>query len=147
MSLAESTPRFFMGAQVFSVLLLSLLLWVFKGGMAGYSAVLGGITVILPNFYFARRLFAQTGAQAMNKIVRAFYVGEAMKLALTIGLCFLIFKLIPVAMLPFFIAFIIAQAVVFLVPLIDMISSRYSACHVGSDKAKSNEQPECTSST
>ena len=126
MSLArlQALARFFVWAQVFSVLLLALLLWVFKGGMAGYSAVWGGVTVILPNFYFARKLFAQTGAQAMNKIVRAFYVGEVMKLALTIGLCLLIFKLIPIAMLSFFAAFIVAQAVVFLVPLVDMISSK-----------------------
>lgn len=134
-SLAESIPHrasarlhgsalFFVWAQVFSVLLLSLLLWIFKGSMVGYSAILGGVTVILPNFYLARKLFAQTGAQAINKIVRAFYVGEAMKLGLTISLCLLIFKLVPVAMLPFFTAFIVAQAVIFLVPLIDMISSK-----------------------
>lgn len=134
-SLAESIPHrasarlhgsalFFVWAQVFSVLVLALLLGIFKGGMASYSAVLGGVTVILPSFYFARRLFAHTGAQAMKKIVRSFYVGEAIKLLLTIGLCLLIFKLIPIAMLPFFAAFIVAQAVVFLVPLIDMISSK-----------------------
>ena len=119
--LAESTPRFFIGAQIFSVLLLSLSLWIFKGSMAGYSAVLGGVTVVLPSFYFARVLFAQTGAQAMSKIVRAFYVGEAVKLTLTIGLCLLIFKLIPVAMLPFFAAFVVAQLTMFWVPLFDKI--------------------------
>lgn len=120
----QALAGFFVSAQVFSVLLLALLLWILRGGMAGYSAVLGGVTVILPGFCFARKFFACTGAQAVKKIVRAFYVGEAIKLALTMGLCLLIFKWIPIAMLPFFAAFIVAQAALFLVPLFDRVSNR-----------------------
>ena len=130
MSLAESRPsrafarlhgwaRFFVLAQAFSVLLLSLLLWIVKGNLVGYSALLGGLTVILPNFYFAQRLFAQTGAQAADKIVRAFYVGEAMKLLFTVALCLLILKLTPVLAVPFFAAFVVAQMAFFWVPLIN----------------------------
>ena len=103
----QAWTRFFVGIQIFSVLLLSLVFWIWKGNNAAYSAVFGGVTVILPNFYFARRLFVQTGARAVKKIMRVFYTGEAMKLLLTAVFCVLILKWTPVSGLPFFAGFII----------------------------------------
>jgi ATP synthase protein I len=114
----QDWARFFVGMQIILVALLSLFFWIWKGSNAAYSAILGGVTAILPNFYFARRLFVQTGAQAAKKIIRAFYRGEAIKLLLTAALCLLILKWIRVSGLPFFAGFIAAQMAFFWILLV-----------------------------
>lgn len=76
---------------VFPVLLIQLLvvflacaaLWYWRGTVAGYSGLCGGLIAWLPNVYFAHKAFRYGGARAARDIVRSFYAGEAGKLILT----------------------------------------------------------------
>ena len=52
------------------------------GWTSAYSLLLGGLICAVPNAYFSMKAFRYRGARAAQKIVRAFYVGEAVKISL-----------------------------------------------------------------
>lgn len=95
---------------------LVLAIWDFA---AAWSALLGGLICLLPNVYFARRMFRHTGARAAQKIVRSFYAAEVGKLVFTailFGVAFAaIDGLVPPAL---FAGFIAVQLVNWLAPLL-----------------------------
>ena len=78
-------------AQLIVLLLTAALCWQWRGNVAGYSALLGGMIAWLPNLYFAHKAFRYSGARAAREIVRSFYAGEAGKLILTFVLFALTF--------------------------------------------------------
>jgi ATP synthase protein I len=59
-----------------------------------YSVLLGGLTFIAPNGFFARQAFRYRGAQSTRRIARAFYRGETTKFVLTAVAFALIFALV-----------------------------------------------------
>lgn len=63
-----------------------------SGGVAGYSALLGGLIYTAPNALFTKQVFAYRPAGAIGQIVRAFYWGEVVKLTLTALLFGAVFK-------------------------------------------------------
>ena len=68
---------------------LAALLW--KGPVAGYSALIGGMIAWLPNAYFAYKAFRYFGARSAKAIVQSFWSGEMGKLFLTAALFALVF--------------------------------------------------------
>lgn len=52
------------------------------GWICAYSLLLGGMICAVPNAYFTVKAFRYRGARAAQKIVRAFYLGEAVKILL-----------------------------------------------------------------
>ncbi len=60
------------------------------------SLFIGGAIGVIPAFVFARKLFQYAGARQARLVVRAFYLGEALKLLLTIILFVLVFKFVPI---------------------------------------------------
>lgn len=64
-------------------LLAALTLWLFQGVVAGYSGLLGGLIALIPNAYFAYRVFRYFGARSARAIVSEIFSGEAGKLILT----------------------------------------------------------------
>lgn len=76
------------------------------GWPAGQSALIGGLVGFVPNAVFAWRFGASAGKRSAQEIVRAFYAGEASKLALTAVLFFLVFQLPGLRYAPLFAAFI-----------------------------------------
>ncbi len=94
------------------VLITSILL--FSSVKAAYSALLGGMTCLLPSLYFAYRAFKYKGAQAAKKIMASFYTGEALKMVFTFSLFALVFIFIEIAVVPFFLTFILVQLVLWL---------------------------------
>jgi len=93
--------------------------WLFSGGVAAISALLGGLAAVLPGLYFAHRFFATTHARQAEKIIKAFYWGELTKLLLSAFLVIAISKLWPnLAILPFFSNFAAAYLGSWLAPLV-----------------------------
>lgn len=66
------------------------------------SALLGGMVCIVPNAYFASKLFKYQGARSAKKIVNSFYKGEALKILISIFLFTAVFLLIKITPLAFF---------------------------------------------
>jgi len=105
--------------QLVVVLLLAAVLWQWKGVVAGYSGLCGGLIAWLPNMYFAHKAFRFSGARAAQAIVRSFYAGEAGKLILTAVLFALTFAGVkPLAPLAVFGVFVLTQLVSWFAPLL-----------------------------
>jgi ATP synthase protein I len=88
-----------------------------------FSALLGGAACVLPGFYFARHLFATVHARAAKKIIKVFFLGEIIKLALSAGLIVLILLLVPVSLVPLIVGFAGAQFGFWLAPAVIKIDS------------------------
>lgn len=69
--------------QAVAALVAALALWMFQGAVAGYSGLLGGLIALLPNAYFAYRVYRYFGARSARAVVSEMFSGEAGKLILT----------------------------------------------------------------
>jgi ATP synthase protein I len=83
-------------------LALAMLCTLAFGLNAGGSVILGGLVCIIPNMYFAIKLFRHQGARAIKQIVNGFYVGEALKIMLTMILFTVVLVLFRITPLAFF---------------------------------------------
>lgn len=81
-----------------------------------YSVFLGGFSCVLPSIYFAHKLFAYIGARMAKQAIRAFYLGELIKLLMVAILSVLIFKFIPINPFVYLIGFILAQMAFWIAP-------------------------------
>ena len=71
--------------------MLALTSFLLLDGVAAYSILLGGFISIVPNGYFAWKVFRFRGAQSTALIVKSFYAGETGKLIMTGVLFALVF--------------------------------------------------------
>lgn len=86
--------------------------YVWKSDTGGLSALLGGMIAIVPSAWFAWRAFHYNGTREPERIVGAFYMGEAGKFALLAVLFAVVFKLVqPLHIGVFFGAFIVTLLV------------------------------------
>ena len=101
-------------AQLGLGMVLAMLFWGVSGRVAGYSALLGGLTCVIPNAFLALRLVVPRREPGAGALVKAAYIGELGKLALTVIMFIVIFTLVqPLAAWPLFAGFIGAQLVTF----------------------------------
>ena len=93
---------------------LAALLWWLLGGVAGYSALLGSLTCVIPNAVLATRIVLARRDPGARALIRAAYTGELGKLALTVLMFSIVFVAVrPIAAGPLFAGFIAAQLVTF----------------------------------
>ena len=91
---------------------LAAVFWGLKGHIAGYSALLGALACVIPNAFLALRLVVPRRDPGARALIRAAYIGELGKLALTVLIFSIVFVLVrPLAAVPFFTGFIAAQLV------------------------------------
>jgi len=74
-----------------------LVMFVTFGATSAWSAALGGMISILPNAYFAHRVFRHSGARSIDKVVRSAYQGEVLKLLMMGSGFALVFALVESA--------------------------------------------------
>jgi ATP synthase protein I len=92
---------------------LAVVLWGFKGHVAGYSALLGSLTCVIPNAFLGLRLALARRNEA-RALVRAAYIGELGKLGLTVLMFSIVFlNVTPLSAPALFAGFIAAQLVTF----------------------------------
>lgn len=92
--------------QLSIALILAVFCAVAFNGRSAISALLGGLVCLIPNAYFAIKLFKYQGARAAKQIVNDFYKGEAFKIVLSLVLFTLIFIFLKISPLAFFISYI-----------------------------------------
>jgi len=91
---------------------LAVVFWGLNGHVAGYSALLGSLACVIPNAFLALRLVVPRRDPGARALIRAAYIGELGKLALTVLIFSIVFALVrPLAAVPFFAGFIAAQLV------------------------------------
>ncbi len=101
-------------AQLGISVVTAALFWGMTGNVSGYSALLGGLTCVIPNAFLALRLVVPRSERGAGALVRAAYIGEAGKLALTVIMFTLIFTVVqPIAAGAMFTGFIAAQLATF----------------------------------
>jgi F0F1-type ATP synthase assembly protein I len=76
--------------QILLLVSLGLLSWIFISTQAAYSAVLGGLSTVLPAIVFMLCAFAHHGAHRAAQIVGDFYLGSFLKWV-SMGLLFYVF--------------------------------------------------------
>lgn len=100
-------------AQLGLTVVLAMLFWGIDGRVSGYSALLGGLICVVPNAFLALRL-AVPRRDPGDTLVRAAYIGELGKLALTVLFFSVVFGMVrPLAAGAVFVGFIAAQLVTF----------------------------------
>jgi len=102
--------------QLLLVLFSALISTVFFSTKAGYSALFGGVTFLLPNLVFVLMTFAHAGARQSQKVLRGFYAGEAIKLFLTVLLFVVFLKYGTLSLIAFYISFSLLVASQWLAP-------------------------------
>ena len=89
-------------------------LWGIFGGVAGYSAMLGSLICVIPNGFLALRLIVPRRDPGAQALIRAAWIGEIGKLALTVLFFTLVFTLVrPLSAAALFAGFIASQLVAF----------------------------------
>jgi len=91
---------------------------VLAGKQNAISALLGGLVAFIPTVLFAKKMFQYHGARAARQIVKSFYIGEFLKITLSVVLFTLVFKLYEVTPLTFFLTYIAVVMTYWLAPLI-----------------------------
>lgn len=104
-----STVAKILGYQVSIITTVSLGFAV-GGWQEAFSAAVGGLAAFLPNLYFATRISGAVGQEA-REILRSFYIGESVKLLLTVGLFILIFQIPSIKILPLMVGYVSALSV------------------------------------
>jgi ATP synthase protein I len=112
-SSGNTLAKILLGQLIVSVVL-AMLFWGISGRIAGYSVLLGGLTCVVPNAFLALRLVAPRRDAGARGLVRAAYIGEIGKIALTVLMFSLVFTLVrPLAVGALFTGFIAATLVTF----------------------------------
>ncbi len=106
----------FIQAAVLAVIFLGG--WALFGWQVGRSAGYGGLVAWIPNAYFALKICRDRGKEP-QRIMRGFYVGEAVKLILTAGLFVLVFRLPEILFIPLFASFVAVLGVFWIALLLD----------------------------
>ena len=89
---------------------LAAVLWSLYGPVAGYSALLGALTCVIPNAFLALRLAVPRQDPGARSLVRAAYLGELGKLALTVLMFSIVFVLVrPLSAAALFAGFVVTQ--------------------------------------
>ncbi|MDP3705901.1 MAG: ATP synthase subunit I [Legionellaceae bacterium] len=96
----------------------ALVSYLFTGCMGAQSAILAGVTYILPNLCYAKKLFQYQGARAAKQILNGFYKGEALKIGLSIVLFTLVFAVFNINPLIFFGVYVGMQMLIWFTPLL-----------------------------
>lgn len=97
-------------AQLGLTVVLAALFWGMDGVASGYSALLGGLTCVIPNAFLALRLKVPRRDPGPGALVRAAYIGELGKLALTVLMFTMVFTLVrPLEAWPLIAGFVAAQ--------------------------------------
>jgi ATP synthase protein I len=101
-------------AQIGIGVVLAAVLWGVYGGVAGISALLGSLTCVLPNAFLALRLAVPRADPGAKDLLRAAYIGEVGKLAITVLMFSIIFAAVrPLSVAALFAGFIAAQLMTF----------------------------------
>ncbi len=99
-----------LAGQIGTGAVLAVVFWGLQGSIAGYSALLGSLTCVIPNAFLALRLVVPRRDPGAGALIRTAYIGELGKLALTVLMFSIVFALVrPLAGAALFAGFIAAQ--------------------------------------
>jgi len=93
-------------AQFLTAVSIAAAVWIFAEPRAAYSALIGGMAGALPSLYLAARMFRRNAGVSAPRILKAIYLGEAIKFTLTVALFVIAMRLLDVNVLIMFGAYL-----------------------------------------
>jgi len=105
---AKQVTRKIIAIQLLVTLLIVAVSAIFSNAQAAYSALIGGGVSTLATLYFASQVFSVRIGSPAAKIARAFYLGELVKLLLTVVLLSIALLWLDVSPLPLLLAYMAA---------------------------------------
>lgn len=102
---AKQTIRKLILAQLAIIIVAVVASYIMAGSRAAYSAFIGGGINVLATAFFARQVFSAPPGATARRVVRAFYIGEVMKILLTILLFAAVLVWLNIAPLPLFLTY------------------------------------------
>ena len=115
--------------QLLLLILIALSTLVTIGKQEALSALLGGLIAFIPSVLFVKKFFQHQGARAAKQIVKSFYVGEFLKIVLSMLLFMLVFIIYKVSPLAFFLTYVAVIVTHWFAPLI--IDNKYTSNRFG----------------
>lgn len=109
------------------VLLLAFVFFLISGHRAALAVLCGGVVNILPGYFYAARLFSNVSPHAIMRIMFIFYVGEVLKLVISVGLFIILLTIFKFPLLPYFLGYLVA-ALSFCVAPLCLISKTDNGC-------------------
>ena len=85
--------------QLLAALALTLVLALWPGLAAAYSAMVGALIAIVPNYFLAARLTRCKPGATPSESLRGIYTGELLKIAFTVALFVIAIRLLDVVFL------------------------------------------------
>jgi ATP synthase protein I len=98
-------------AQLAVALLLAAGYWLLIDVSAGMAALAGGLINVVANLAFALRFIGVGRVKSSGEMVMAFFVGEFVKLALTVGLLVVAIAVLKFDFVPLFVTFVATLSV------------------------------------
>ncbi|HAS84402.1 MAG TPA: F0F1 ATP synthase assembly protein I [Verrucomicrobia bacterium] len=105
---AKQVTRKIIAIQLLVTLLIAMISLLLSDVHAAYSAVVGGGISTIVTLYFASKVFSARIGSPAARIARAFYIGEVVKLLLTILLLSIALLWLHVSPLPLLLAYMAA---------------------------------------
>lgn len=94
--------------QIGAGLTMAAAIWAGFGNLQGFSALLGALIAVVPNAFLALRLAASRRDPRPRSLLQAAYIGELLKVLLTVLLFSIVFITVrPISALPLFATFIV----------------------------------------
>ncbi|MCE0559341.1 ATP synthase subunit I [Motilimonas sp. 1_MG-2023] len=104
------------GFQALLVLAVTLICGLASGLHAGLSALVGGAIYIVPNLVFVWLAFAYAGARQSKSVVMSLYLGEVVKLILTIVMLAIALAWMELDIFSLYLAFAVALVAQWSIP-------------------------------
>ena len=104
-------------AQSGIVLLMAAVFFLSSGHRAALAVVCGGLVNILPGYFYAARLFSNVSPHAIVRIMFIFYLGEVLKLVISVGLFIVLLTVFKFPLLPYFLGYLVAALTFCVAPL------------------------------
>lgn len=106
--------------QAIAALVLVVLMAMIYGKSGAATAFAGACIGLLPNIVFARYMFRFGGARAASQVVQSFYLGEMVKMLLTIVLFIIAFVMLNGPWLPLFAVFVAITVLQWITPFLNL---------------------------
>lgn len=103
--------------QCVSVCLLAVAFCLMSGSRSALAVLCGGLVYILPGYFYAARLFSDVSPRAIVRIMFIFYLGELLKLMVSIGLFMMLLTAFKFPLLPYFLGYLVAALAFCVAPL------------------------------
>ena len=121
---ASVTPKRIVITQSLVIVVTTLMAFFYGGKSTALSVACGGFAVFLPNALFAIIFFYRSRARSGSSILAIFYIGEIVKLLLTVSLSVLFLSSFTLSLTPLLLGVALVSVSLMLAPLVPMASVR-----------------------